>query len=165
MTAIVTLTDAGKVTQLGFPLLEERDGKMFIPPGGRLFLVDLFGQREGEREKIRRPFARCEVFASFSFFASGPVASRKKQQQYREAIVKIEIQIFVFFSRNNGFKLIFSCIVLTLVMGCGSLVVKGSWLARHEFEPGTTKDPACMVAVHVKSLESSNVLPLVWWGC
>ncbi|GFV93163.1 hypothetical protein TNCV_573021 [Trichonephila clavipes] len=27
-----------------------------------------------------------------------------------------------------------------------------------EFEPSTTKDPACMGEVHVKSVESSNVL-------
>ncbi|GFW41343.1 hypothetical protein TNCV_1003351 [Trichonephila clavipes] len=28
----------------------------------------------------------------------------------------------------------------------------------HEFEPSTTKDPSCMGEVHVKSVESSNVL-------
>ncbi|GFW18031.1 hypothetical protein TNCV_2281351 [Trichonephila clavipes] len=32
----------------------------------------------------------------------------------------------------------------------------------HEFEPSTTKDPACMGEVHVKSVESSNVL---LWSC
>ncbi|GFY21180.1 hypothetical protein TNCV_3992241 [Trichonephila clavipes] len=32
----------------------------------------------------------------------------------------------------------------------------------HEFEPSTTKDPACMGEVHVKSVESSNVL--LWTG-
>ncbi|GFS97289.1 hypothetical protein TNCV_1824551 [Trichonephila clavipes] len=36
----------------------------------------------------------------------------------------------------------------------------GSWLACHEFEPSTTKDPSCRAAMHVKSVESSNVLPL-----
>ncbi|GFW56852.1 complement C3 [Trichonephila clavipes] len=38
----------------------------------------------------------------------------------------------------------------------------GSWLASHEFEPSTTKDPPCRGAMQVKSVESSNVLPLVW---
>ncbi|GFU81022.1 hypothetical protein TNCV_1277671 [Trichonephila clavipes] len=38
----------------------------------------------------------------------------------------------------------------------------GSWLACHEFESSTTKDPPCRGAMHVKSVESSNVLPLVW---
>ncbi|GFX94972.1 hypothetical protein TNCV_3046041 [Trichonephila clavipes] len=32
----------------------------------------------------------------------------------------------------------------------------------HEFEPSTTKDPACMGEVHVKSVESTNVL--LWSG-
>ncbi|GFV55690.1 hypothetical protein TNCV_754901 [Trichonephila clavipes] len=32
----------------------------------------------------------------------------------------------------------------------------------HEFEPSTTKDPPCRAAMHVKSVESSNVLP--WCG-
>ncbi|GFT83024.1 hypothetical protein TNCV_4811 [Trichonephila clavipes] len=31
-------------------------------------------------------------------------------------------------------------------------------------EPSTTKDPPCWGAMHVKSVESSNVLPLVWCG-
>ncbi|GFV05174.1 hypothetical protein TNCV_223871 [Trichonephila clavipes] len=35
----------------------------------------------------------------------------------------------------------------------------GLWLAGHEFEPNTTKDPPCRGAMHVKSVESSNVLP------
>ncbi|GFT64917.1 hypothetical protein TNCV_274591 [Trichonephila clavipes] len=30
----------------------------------------------------------------------------------------------------------------------------------HEFEPSTTKDPPCRAAMHVKSVESGNVLPL-----
>ncbi|GFT17607.1 hypothetical protein TNCV_2587211 [Trichonephila clavipes] len=34
----------------------------------------------------------------------------------------------------------------------------------HEFEPSTTKDPPCREAMHVKSVESSNVLPLMWCG-
>ncbi|GFW01638.1 hypothetical protein TNCV_4085531 [Trichonephila clavipes] len=33
----------------------------------------------------------------------------------------------------------------------------------HEFELSTTKDLPCKAAMHVKSVESSNVLPLVWW--
>ncbi|GFV16708.1 hypothetical protein TNCV_4418951 [Trichonephila clavipes] len=32
----------------------------------------------------------------------------------------------------------------------------------HEFEPSTTKDPLCMGNVHVKSVESSNIL--LWSG-
>ncbi|GFY21763.1 hypothetical protein TNCV_1169071 [Trichonephila clavipes] len=44
--------------------------------------------------------------------------------------------------------------------GLGSRVDRG--LPFHEFEPGTTKDPPCRVAMQVKSVESSNVLPLVW---
>ncbi|GFT19941.1 hypothetical protein TNCV_4993641 [Trichonephila clavipes] len=32
----------------------------------------------------------------------------------------------------------------------------------HEFEPSTTKDPSCMGEVHVKSVNSSNVL--LWSG-
>ncbi|GFX88818.1 uncharacterized protein TNCV_2575251 [Trichonephila clavipes] len=50
--------------------------------------------------------------------------------------------------------------------GRGSRVVKVSdrgWHC-HEFEPSTTKDPPCMAAMHVKSVESSNALPLVWCG-
>ncbi|GFV66078.1 uncharacterized protein TNCV_2891481 [Trichonephila clavipes] len=38
----------------------------------------------------------------------------------------------------------------------------GSWLACHEFEPSTTKDPPCRGEMHVKSAKSSNVLPLAW---
>ncbi|GFW18847.1 hypothetical protein TNCV_5133001 [Trichonephila clavipes] len=48
----------------------------------------------------------------------------------------------------------------------GSLVVKvmDSWLVCHEFEPSSIEDPPCRGAMHVKSVESSNVLPLVWCG-
>ncbi|GFY20339.1 hypothetical protein TNCV_209711 [Trichonephila clavipes] len=47
----------------------------------------------------------------------------------------------------------------------GSRVVKvsGRGLPCHEFQPKTTKEPPCRTAMLVK-LESSNVLPLVWWG-
>ncbi|GFS49935.1 hypothetical protein TNCV_821991 [Trichonephila clavipes] len=38
----------------------------------------------------------------------------------------------------------------------------GSWEACHEFEPSTTKDPPCRGAMHIKSVERLNVLPLVW---
>ncbi|GFX17221.1 hypothetical protein TNCV_2857441 [Trichonephila clavipes] len=50
--------------------------------------------------------------------------------------------------------------------GHGSRVVKLSDRGRpyHEFESSTTKDPPCSEAMHVKSIESSNVLPLVWCG-
>ncbi|GFX37860.1 transposable element Tcb2 transposase [Trichonephila clavipes] len=47
--------------------------------------------------------------------------------------------------------------------GRRSLVVKvtNSWPACRKFEPSTTEDPPCREARHVKSVESSNVLPLV----
>ncbi|GFX77681.1 hypothetical protein TNCV_1105981 [Trichonephila clavipes] len=51
-----------------------------------------------------------------------------------------------------------------LILCSGNRVVKVSdrgWPC-HEFEPSTTKDRPCMGALHVKSVESSNVLPLVW---
>ncbi|GFW51751.1 hypothetical protein TNCV_1186831 [Trichonephila clavipes] len=50
--------------------------------------------------------------------------------------------------------------------GHSSLVVKvmESWPACHEFEPSTTEVPSCRGAMHAKSVESSNVLPLVWCG-
>ncbi|GFV67865.1 uncharacterized protein TNCV_926311 [Trichonephila clavipes] len=35
----------------------------------------------------------------------------------------------------------------------------GSWLACHKLEPSTAKDPPCRGAMHVKSVESSNVPP------
>ncbi|GFV57273.1 hypothetical protein TNCV_2822901 [Trichonephila clavipes] len=33
-----------------------------------------------------------------------------------------------------------------------------------EFEPSTTEDPPCREAMHVKSVERSNFLQLVWCG-
>ncbi|GFV26891.1 hypothetical protein TNCV_5038291 [Trichonephila clavipes] len=36
----------------------------------------------------------------------------------------------------------------------------GSWLACPEFKPSTTKDPPCRETMHIKSVESLNVLPL-----
>ncbi|GFV62497.1 uncharacterized protein TNCV_630761 [Trichonephila clavipes] len=50
--------------------------------------------------------------------------------------------------------------------GRGSLVAKvmDSWLACHEFELSAFEDPPCREGLHVKSVESSNVLPLVWCG-
>ncbi|GFT46920.1 hypothetical protein TNCV_1720371 [Trichonephila clavipes] len=47
------------------------------------------------------------------------------------------------------------------VGGCDSQSI-GSWLACHEFEPSTTKDPPCKGAMLIKSVVSSNVLSLVW---
>ncbi|GFV37515.1 uncharacterized protein TNCV_127261 [Trichonephila clavipes] len=46
----------------------------------------------------------------------------------------------------------------------GSQVVKltDSWPACHEFEPSTTEDQPCRVAMYVKSVKSSNVL-FRWW--
>ncbi|GFX00921.1 hypothetical protein TNCV_4578871 [Trichonephila clavipes] len=37
-------------------------------------------------------------------------------------------------------------------------------LSYHELDPSTTKDTPCRGAMHVKSVESSDVLPLVWCG-
>ncbi|GFV71765.1 hypothetical protein TNCV_777821 [Trichonephila clavipes] len=34
----------------------------------------------------------------------------------------------------------------------------------HEFESSTTEDLSCRGAMHVKSVESSNILPLMWCG-
>ncbi|GFV50936.1 hypothetical protein TNCV_301971, partial [Trichonephila clavipes] len=54
--------------------------------------------------------------------------------------------------------------IRTELSGRGSRVVKVSdrGLPCHEFEPSTTKDPPSRAAMHAKSVESSNVLPLVW---
>ncbi|GFT23010.1 hypothetical protein TNCV_1857881 [Trichonephila clavipes] len=46
-----------------------------------------------------------------------------------------------------------------LYCGRGSKVTD-SWQACHEFEPSADEDPPCRGAMHVKSVESSNVLPL-----
>ncbi|GFW43593.1 hypothetical protein TNCV_4769451 [Trichonephila clavipes] len=48
----------------------------------------------------------------------------------------------------------------------GSLVIKVTdlWPTCDEFEPSTAEDPPCSGAMHVKSVDSSNVLPLVWCG-
>ncbi|GFW45624.1 hypothetical protein TNCV_3245621 [Trichonephila clavipes] len=45
---------------------------------------------------------------------------------------------------------------------CGQGI--GSWPACHEFEPSTTKDQSSRRAMHAKSVESSNVLPLIRRG-
>ncbi|GFW73992.1 hypothetical protein TNCV_545161 [Trichonephila clavipes] len=51
----------------------------------------------------------------------------------------------------------------TLKSGRGSLVFKvtDSWPTCYEFEPSPTEGPPCWGAMHVQSVESSNVLPLV----
>ncbi|GFU49326.1 hypothetical protein TNCV_774951 [Trichonephila clavipes] len=43
---------------------------------------------------------------------------------------------------------------------CGSLVVKVSNRGSHELQPSTTKDPPCREPMHVKYVESTNVLSL-----
>ncbi|GFW60876.1 hypothetical protein TNCV_4870891 [Trichonephila clavipes] len=50
--------------------------------------------------------------------------------------------------------------------GHGSLVVKikDSWLACQDFEPCALKTCRVGGAMYVKSVESLNVLPLVWYG-
>ncbi|GFT17416.1 hypothetical protein TNCV_4806801 [Trichonephila clavipes] len=49
--------------------------------------------------------------------------------------------------------------------GHGSQVIKitDSWLMCHEFEPSTTEDPPYRGTMHVKSVESSNILLLMWY--
>ncbi|GFV10394.1 hypothetical protein TNCV_1950451 [Trichonephila clavipes] len=52
-------------------------------------------------------------------------------------------------------------------MDCrGSLVaeVTDSWPACQEFELSAAEDPPCREAMHFKSVESSNVLLLMWCG-
>ncbi|GFW08763.1 hypothetical protein TNCV_4299361 [Trichonephila clavipes] len=39
--------------------------------------------------------------------------------------------------------------------------VIASWQVWHELEPSGTEDPLCRGAMHVKSVENSNILPLV----
>ncbi|GFU83973.1 uncharacterized protein TNCV_560991 [Trichonephila clavipes] len=58
-------------------------------------------------------------------------------------------------SFNDGFR---------VLARHGSLVVKvtDSWPACQEFEPSTAENPPCRGATHIKSVERSNVLPLVW---
>ncbi|GFU70241.1 hypothetical protein TNCV_903831 [Trichonephila clavipes] len=61
---------------------------------------------------------------------------------------------------------LYKAVFLKLWGGRGSRVVRVSdrgWPC-HEFEPGTTKDPPCRAAMHVKSVEGSNDLTLVWCG-
>ncbi|GFU82244.1 uncharacterized protein TNCV_1145741 [Trichonephila clavipes] len=50
--------------------------------------------------------------------------------------------------------------------GLGSPVVKvkDSCPACHKFEQNTVEDPPCRGAMNVKSVDSSNVLLLVWCG-
>ncbi|GFU98605.1 hypothetical protein TNCV_3654361 [Trichonephila clavipes] len=38
----------------------------------------------------------------------------------------------------------------------------GSWQACRESEPSTAKEPPCRGTMHVKSVETSNILPMVW---
>ncbi|GFW26961.1 phosphatase and actin regulator 2 [Trichonephila clavipes] len=49
-------------------------------------------------------------------------------------------------------------------LGRSNLVVKvtDSWLTCHEFEPCTTEELPCRGAMHIESVKSSNILPLVW---
>ncbi|GFS69980.1 hypothetical protein TNCV_747641 [Trichonephila clavipes] len=47
--------------------------------------------------------------------------------------------------------------------GKGSLVVK-AMDSCHQFVPSTTKEPPCRGAMHVKSVDSSNVFSLLWCG-
>ncbi|GFW27154.1 ATP-grasp domain-containing protein [Trichonephila clavipes] len=66
---------------------------------------------------------------------------------------------------HHSFTIIYR-IFLVNYGGRGSRVVKVSdrgWPC-HEFEPITAKDPPCGAAMHVKSVESSNIIPMVWCG-
>ncbi|GFX35510.1 hypothetical protein TNCV_103171 [Trichonephila clavipes] len=55
---------------------------------------------------------------------------------------------------------------MAITCGRGYLVVKviDSRPVFYECEPSTAEDPPCSGAMHVKSIESSNVLPFVWRG-
>ncbi|GFV71791.1 hypothetical protein TNCV_778081 [Trichonephila clavipes] len=69
------------------------------------------------------------------------------------------------FRLDDVFKIPLS-IISRCYCGHGSRVVKvldRGWPC-HEFEPSTTKDPPCRAAMHDKSVENSNVVPLVWYG-
>ncbi|GFY25602.1 hypothetical protein TNCV_2487221 [Trichonephila clavipes] len=50
------------------------------------------------------------------------------------------------------------------VRGHGRRVVKVLYrdCPCHELEPSTTKDPPCRGAMHIKSVENSNILSSVW---
>ncbi|GFW66570.1 hypothetical protein TNCV_3841091 [Trichonephila clavipes] len=54
----------------------------------------------------------------------------------------------------------------TLRDGRNSLVVRVTDSRRvyHQFKPSTTQDQPCRGTMQVKSVESLNVLRLVWWG-
>ncbi|GFV83338.1 hypothetical protein TNCV_1900641 [Trichonephila clavipes] len=55
---------------------------------------------------------------------------------------------------------------LVSISGPGNPKVKitNSWSVCPEFEPSTAEDPLCRGAMHVKSIEISNILPLMWYG-
>ncbi|GFV15284.1 hypothetical protein TNCV_3050101 [Trichonephila clavipes] len=48
--------------------------------------------------------------------------------------------------------------------GSRAVWVSDRGLPCHEFEHSATKDPPCRESMHVKSVESKNVVPLVWCG-
>ncbi|GFU67313.1 hypothetical protein TNCV_3556391 [Trichonephila clavipes] len=47
--------------------------------------------------------------------------------------------------------------------GCRVVKVSDRGYPCHEFKLSTTNDPPSRGAMHVKSVESSNIIPLVWW--
>ncbi|GFV22320.1 hypothetical protein TNCV_3923801 [Trichonephila clavipes] len=57
----------------------------------------------------------------------------------------------------------FTMVTPLLRVAVEKVKVMNSWLACHEFEPSTTENPPCWEAMHVKTVESSNVLLLVRW--
>ncbi|GFU79780.1 hypothetical protein TNCV_4928111 [Trichonephila clavipes] len=59
--------------------------------------------------------------------------------------------------RECGMFQIFKWISFSLVT-----MVTDKWPSCREFEPSAAENPLRKGAMHVKSVESSNVLPLVW---
>ncbi|GFS78082.1 RNase H domain-containing protein [Trichonephila clavipes] len=68
------------------------------------------------------------------------------------------------FKGSRSYQTAFSRFSTGHLSSRGSRVIKASdrgWPC-HEFEPKSTKDPPSTGAMHHKSVESSDVLPLVW---
>ncbi|GFW37725.1 hypothetical protein TNCV_4629301 [Trichonephila clavipes] len=149
-------------TEKKLPLVQELLDTINVEPGFLQFLP----VSENEIEKIpwfqSKDEAKQNVTAELNTI---PIeASQKSFRQWKECwtkCVKAQEAYFkfdwdpdpttfprYFFSRQR-------------LGGRGSLVVKDSWLSCHEFEPNTAEDPPRREAIHVKSVASSNVLPLV----
>ncbi|GFX73149.1 hypothetical protein TNCV_4502281 [Trichonephila clavipes] len=95
---------------------------------------------------------------TFSRWCEGEVRKGECQLRCRRSRDLTEVQIYE--DRvTNGRHVALQCDP-RLPSGQGM----GSYLACHDFEPCTPKYPPCKGEIHVKSVESGNVLPLVWCG-